>query len=83
MEMNKKIEFNPITQDKVKSGPKAGENRFYAHAIPWNYGFIPQTYEDPKRIDERTNCKGVCVCVCVCVCVLVCVCVCVCVCYGL
>lgn len=32
--------------------------RFYALDIPWNYGFIPQTFEDPKRKDSRTGLVG-------------------------
>ena len=31
---------------------------FYAMPIPWAYGFIPQTYEDPDRLDASCHLKG-------------------------
>ena len=55
MEVNTKEANNPIVQDKVK---KTGAPRFYHTAIPWNYGCIPQTYEDPDRVDAITGLKG-------------------------
>ena len=55
MEVNTKEVNNPIVQDTVK---KTGAPRFYHSAIPWNYGCIPQTYEDPDRIDAITGLKG-------------------------
>ncbi len=36
-------ERNPIKQDVKKGVP-----RFYPYTIPWNYGMLPQTWEDPK-----------------------------------
>jgi len=36
---------NPIIQDRCK----LNKNRFYAGPIPWNYGALPQTWEDPHH----------------------------------
>ena len=35
---------NPIRQDTKK-----GALRHYPYAIPWNYGMLPQTWEDPNK----------------------------------
>merc|ERR1712045_2922 len=58
MEINLKEKFNPIKQDVKK-----GKLRFVANCFPhkgyiWNYGAIPQTWEDPNHVDPNTNCKG-------------------------
>ncbi|XP_040582585.1 inorganic pyrophosphatase [Lepeophtheirus salmonis] len=58
MEINLKEELNPIKQDVKK-----GKLRYVANCFPhkgyiWNYGFIPQTWEDPEHTDPSTNCKG-------------------------
>merc|ERR1712001_158881 len=58
MEINLKGQLNPIKQDVKK-----GKLRFVANCFPpkgyiWNYGTIPQTWEDPDHIDAHTNCKG-------------------------
>jgi len=58
MEINLKGKLNPIKQDMKK-----GKLRFVANCFPhkgyiWNYGAIPQTWEDPEHIDTHTNCKG-------------------------
>merc|ERR1711968_394685 len=43
MEMSKNVVGNPIMQDM-----KDGKPRFYSYGTPFfNYGFIPQTWEDP------------------------------------
>lgn len=38
---------NPIKQDTKK-----GKLRFYPYNINWNYGFLPQTWEDPAHKNE-------------------------------
>ena len=38
---------NPIKQDIKK-----GKLRFYPYNIDWNYGMLPQTWEDPAHTDE-------------------------------
>jgi inorganic pyrophosphatase len=58
MEINKKEKLNPILQD-VKSGKlRFVNNVFPHHGYIWNYGALPQTWEDPNTSDELTNCKG-------------------------
>nr|QBH74112.1 inorganic pyrophosphatase [Carausius morosus] len=58
MEINTKELLNPIKQDLKK-----GKLRFVANCFPhkgyiWNYGAIPQTWENPEVLDESTGCKG-------------------------
>ncbi len=58
MEINLKERFNPIKQDVKK-----GKLRYVANCFPhkgyiWNYGAIPQTWEDPNHTDASTGCKG-------------------------
>jgi nucleosome-remodeling factor subunit len=58
MEINLKEKMNPIKQDYKK-----GKLRFVANCFPhkgyiWNYGALPQTWEDPEHIDASTKCKG-------------------------
>lgn len=58
MEINKKLKLNPIVQD-VKSGkPRFVHNVFPYHGYIWNYGALPQTWEDPNHIDEDTKTTG-------------------------
>ncbi|OMJ29221.1 Inorganic pyrophosphatase [Smittium culicis] len=57
-EVNKKSPLNPIVQDS-----KNGKPRFVADIFPfkgyiWNYGSLPQTYEDPEVIDKSTGYFG-------------------------
>lgn len=54
MEIDKDLPYNPIVQDLTKTGAL----RYYAEAIPWNYGCIPQTFEDPARRDTYTALLG-------------------------
>lgn len=61
MEIATKEPMNPIKQD-IKNGElRYVKNAFPHHGYIWNYGAIPQTWENPKHLDEST---GVCVCVC-------------------
>jgi len=58
MEIATQEPLNPIKQDTKK-----GKLRYVANSYPfkgyiWNYGAIPQTWEDPGHEDARTNCKG-------------------------
>lgn len=58
MEIATKEPLNPIKQD-VKNGVlRYVRNPFPHHGYIWNYGAIPQTWEDPKHLDEATGCKG-------------------------
>ncbi|XP_017269410.1 inorganic pyrophosphatase 2, mitochondrial isoform X2 [Kryptolebias marmoratus] len=58
MEIATKELLNPIKQDVKK-----GKLRFVANIFPhkgyiWNYGALPQTWEDPSHEDTETNCCG-------------------------
>jgi len=55
MEINTKLELNPIVQDTKK-----GVLRDYHGPIFWNYGALPQTWEDPneKGGEEVGYCCG-------------------------
>ncbi|XP_047433622.1 inorganic pyrophosphatase 2, mitochondrial [Mugil cephalus] len=58
MEIATKEPLNPIKQDVKK-----GKLRYVANIFPhkgyiWNYGALPQTWEDPNHKDKDTNCCG-------------------------
>lgn len=53
-ELDTKLKNNPIIQDKINGKPR----EFIYGAMMWNYGFIPQTYEDPNHIYSLTGKKG-------------------------
>uniref|UniRef100_A0A3B3D7F3 inorganic diphosphatase n=1 Tax=Oryzias melastigma TaxID=30732 RepID=A0A3B3D7F3_ORYME len=58
MEIATKEQLNPIKQDVKK-----GKLRYVANVFPhkgyiWNYGALPQTWEDPNHKDEETSCCG-------------------------
>jgi len=58
MEINKQLKLNPIVQD-VKSGkPRFVHNVFPYHGYLWNYGALPQTWEDPGHVDADTQTVG-------------------------
>lgn len=58
MELDGKTPLNPIVQDQKK-----GKLRYVANSYPykgyiWNYGCLPQTWENPGHKDESTGCMG-------------------------
>jgi len=54
MEIATKEPFNPIKQDVKK-----GKLRYFTYGdIPFNYGALPQTWEDPNEVQRDTGCKG-------------------------
>jgi inorganic pyrophosphatase len=56
LEVNTKVPHNPIVQDTVK---KTGALRCFTYGrLPFNYGCVPQTWEDPSHKDSRTGCFG-------------------------
>lgn len=57
-EINKLRALNPITQDVSNGKVRFVSNLFPFKGYPWNYGAIPQTYEDPNMIDKYTQMKG-------------------------
>lgn len=58
MEIATKEPLNPIKQDVKKGKLRYVHNCFPHHGYIWNYGAIPQTWEDPSHTDNKTNCKG-------------------------
>lgn len=53
MEVATKEAHNAIAQDIKK-----GKLRDYHGPIFWNYGMIPQTWENPDEVNAETNCAG-------------------------
>jgi len=53
MEVATKEPHNPIAQDVKK-----GKLREYHGPIFWNYGMLPQTWEDPNTVHQETKCAG-------------------------
>ncbi|XP_033200526.1 inorganic pyrophosphatase Nurf-38 isoform X2 [Bombus vancouverensis nearcticus] len=58
MEINLKEALNPIKQDVKKSKLRYVANCFPHHGYIWNYGALPQTWENPDVMDKATECKG-------------------------
>jgi inorganic pyrophosphatase len=65
MEVSLSEKDNPIRQDlrKVKVTPgqqqeAQQELRYYAERIRWNYGMLPQTWEDPTHNWDRPGMRG-------------------------
>lgn len=58
MEISLKEALNPIKQD-VKNGKlRFVANCFPHHGYIWNYGALPQTWENPEVVDKATGYKG-------------------------
>lgn len=58
MEINTKEKLNPIKQDIKKGKLRYINNCFPHHGYIWNYGALPQTWEDPHYLDVHTQQKG-------------------------
>ncbi|KAI6181222.1 Inorganic diphosphatase [Aphelenchoides besseyi] len=58
MEMATKEPLSPIKQDEKKGLPRFVHNIFPHKGYIWNYGALPQTWEDPNHKDEATNALG-------------------------
>ncbi|KAF9515894.1 hypothetical protein BS47DRAFT_1315803 [Hydnum rufescens UP504] len=58
METSKEELFNPIKQDIKKGKLRFVRNCFPHHGYIWNYGAIPQTWEDPNQTHPETKAKG-------------------------
>ncbi len=53
MELNTEETKNPIMQDTIiNQETKEKELRFYAKLPLFNYGLLPQTWEDSSQIDQ-------------------------------
>ncbi|CAH1130820.1 unnamed protein product [Ceutorhynchus assimilis] len=58
MEITMKETLNPIRQDIKKGKPRFVANCFPHHGYIWNYGALPQTWENPEHLDDGTGCRG-------------------------
>jgi nucleosome-remodeling factor subunit len=58
IEIDLKSGLNPLKQDVKKGKLRYVANVFPHHGYIWNYGAIPQTWEDPNHVDGNTGCKG-------------------------
>ncbi|CCW61470.1 unnamed protein product [Phytomonas sp. EM1] len=58
MELIKEEAYNPIAQDTFNKAPGCPLRFFSYGNIPFNYGFIPQTWENPDVLDKETKCFG-------------------------
>ncbi|KAF9930282.1 Inorganic pyrophosphatase [Modicella reniformis] len=58
VEISKDEVLNPIKQDIKKGQLRFVRNCFPHKGYIWNYGAIPQTWEDPNHRDEDTGEKG-------------------------
>ncbi|GJJ77929.1 inorganic pyrophosphatase [Entomortierella parvispora] len=58
LEISKDDELNPIKQDVKKGKLRFVRNPFPHKGYIWNYGALPQTWEDPTHVDKDTGAKG-------------------------
>lgn len=58
MEIATKEPFNPIKQDEKKGILRYVKNCFPYKGYIWNYGALPQTWENPSYLDPHTKSKG-------------------------
>jgi len=58
LEITKGSAFNPIKQDVKKGQLRFVKNCFPHHGYIWNYGALPQTWEDPTHMDADTKANG-------------------------
>lgn len=58
MEIATKEPMNPIKQDVKKGKLRYVHNCFPYHGYIWNYGALPQTWENPSFEDPHTKAKG-------------------------
>ncbi|KAJ1721688.1 Inorganic pyrophosphatase [Coemansia erecta] len=58
MEISKEDKLNPIKQDTKKGKLRYVRNAFPHHGYIWNYGALPQTWEDPSHTNTDTKCVG-------------------------
>ncbi|KAJ3126524.1 Inorganic pyrophosphatase [Nowakowskiella sp. JEL0407] len=58
LEISKDEPFNPIKQDTKKGKLRFVKNVFPHHGYIWNYGALPQTWEDPTHVHPDTKAVG-------------------------
>jgi len=54
LEMSKEEQYNPIKHDLANGQIR----QIKYHPFVWNYGFFPQTFEDPQVVCEKTGLPG-------------------------
>merc|ERR1711964_823050 len=58
-EISRTIPGNPITQDQTKGGqPRSYQWPAEDPQMPWNYGALPQTWEDPSPEEKDISING-------------------------
>ncbi|KAK0736491.1 hypothetical protein B0T21DRAFT_393179 [Apiosordaria backusii] len=57
-EISRSKSLNPITQDILDSNPRFVKSCFPYKGYIWNYGALPQTWEDPHYTNPETGAKG-------------------------
>ncbi|CAO3687592.1 unnamed protein product [Umbelopsis vinacea] len=58
LEISKEDALNPIKQDIKKGKLRYVRNCFPHKGYIWNYGALPQTWEDPNQVHAETKAKG-------------------------
>ncbi|KAI9334849.1 inorganic pyrophosphatase [Pilaira anomala] len=58
VEIATKEKFNPLKQDVKKGKPRFVRNCFPYKGYIWNYGALPQTWEDPSEVHVETKAGG-------------------------
>ncbi|XP_022123308.1 inorganic pyrophosphatase [Pieris rapae] len=58
MEISLGEPLNPIKQDVKKGALRFVGNVFPHHGYIWNYGALPQTWENPQHVDPGTQARG-------------------------
>ncbi|KAI8424509.1 hypothetical protein MSG28_002972 [Choristoneura fumiferana] len=58
MELSLSEPLNPIKQDVKKGALRFVANVFPHHGYIWNYGALPQTWENPHHVDPATQARG-------------------------
>ncbi|VVC88279.1 unnamed protein product [Leptidea sinapis] len=58
MEISLGEKLNPIKQDVKKGAMRFVANVFPHHGYIWNYGALPQTWENPSHVDPGTQARG-------------------------
>ncbi|KAL2173150.1 inorganic pyrophosphatase [Thermothelomyces heterothallicus CBS 202.75] len=57
-EISREKSLNPIVQDTLDHAPRFVKNFFPYRGYIWNYGALPQTWEDPDHKDSDTGAPG-------------------------
>ncbi|KAI8579169.1 hypothetical protein K450DRAFT_243091 [Umbelopsis ramanniana AG] len=58
LEISKEDVLNPVKQDIKKGKLRYVRNCFPHKGYIWNYGALPQTWEDPNQVNPETKARG-------------------------